>query len=185
MPTRTKRTSAALDFSKIERAFVNGLQSPQPEISSAEFADAVDHADEAWCRLFPDFERIETEWNASNPEGALLAALVAIGKVARINFMLATALTTDKKMISTGVKQREGKRQYDIEQQIERSKRIRLAAKLWSEFDPADVKGKTKEVWKEIGEIMRRRLELVEPIKPETVKDYLKDYRRMMQKMEK
>jgi len=59
-------------------------------------------------------------------------------------------------------------------QKTEKQKRVNLAHVLLAEYAPADVKKRRNAVRKEIGEIMQQRLELPEPIKPETVRSYLK-----------
>ena len=65
------------------------------------------------------------------------------------------------------------------EERTERQNRVNLARELLAEFSPSDLqrknnKGGKMAAYKEIGEIMQKRLGLPEPIKPEAVRDYLK-----------
>ncbi len=176
-------TLPALDLDKLEAAFNDGLEPLYP-IFSDEFIETVENRAcdyrhlEEW--ILPDLGKIGTEWQSGNAQGALLAALTIVGKMARQNVMLAAALVADKAALSNAVTQKElkrrvGKQANGAMRRLGASRRARACRQAFTEYTAADLKrlGK-KTVCKQVGELAATRLELPEPIPVETVRSYLK-----------
>ena len=113
MARKSKMPSNILVLSpKIEAAIIKGL-APETAISSAEFIDVMEHRDHGGLHwAFPEFQEIETRLESGDTEGALLAAMTAIGKMSRQNHMLTLAIAADKRAISAESAQKELKRHY-------------------------------------------------------------------------
>ena len=176
-------TLPPLDRDKLEAAFNDGLEPLYP-IFSDEFIETVenracDHRHlEEW--ILPDLGKIGTEWQSGNAEGALLAALTIIGKMARQNLMLAAALIADKEALSSAVTQKElkrrvGKQANGAMRRLGANRRARACRLAFAEYTPTDLKrlGR-KNVRKAVGELAATRLELPQAIPGETVRGYLK-----------
>ena len=106
--------------------------------------------------------------------GDIAQAVLAAVNVGRAEQMIVR--TEQEHLLLQEIGRRTGKRKQEIERKTEREN---LARKLWAEYDPADVKGRHKEIHKEIGQIMQQRLGLVDkdgkpkPIPAATVRGYL------------
>ena len=182
MARKSKTPSSILVLSpKIEAAIIKGL-APETAISSAEFIDVIEHRDHGGLHwAFPEFQEIEARLDSGDTEGALLAAMTAIGKMSRQNHMLTLAIAADKRAISAEtaqkeLKRRDGNHKHVIARQTIGSDKANLARQLWPQYEPL-VKSKeikAKVACKRIGEAIKDALKLDAPVPAETVRDYLK-----------
>jgi hypothetical protein len=153
---------------------------PDNDVLGHIFADSMIHDSPTFglTWLFATDSAMEKSVHNNDGHAAMTTALYAIARLQIQVVALAVALQSARKALGKPValkelKRRSGKRIADISRKADAAEKIRLARELFAEYDPADVKGYAKRVYREIGEVMAKRLKLAKVIPGGTVRKYI------------
>jgi hypothetical protein len=154
---------------------------PGRDVLGAIFKDTIDHpADHGLAWLPEVLETVRKHMHQNDGQSALSTSLYAIARLKLHVTALALAAHAQRTAIAEPValkeiKRRAGKRKKDIDRRADSETLKRLAREIFAEDDPNDVKGNTKNVYKEIGELVAKQVQppLKRPIAAETVRKWI------------